>query len=71
MVENFPDSERPTRPLIPRPALRATGPRMHLMLVAEPKLSPRGLAWTRHNPERQFDGARLQQILRFERLNLG
>jgi hypothetical protein len=66
-------SDLPTRPFNPRPAPRFEGvasQRTHLMLVREPLLTPRGLAWAQDDRE-EFDSARLQAMLRFERLNLG
>ncbi|HVY31750.1 MAG TPA: hypothetical protein VHB79_34680 [Polyangiaceae bacterium] len=41
------------------------------MLVSLPKATPRGLAWARRGGAQSFDAARLESMLRFERLNLG
>lgn len=68
------DSELPTRPLNLRPAPRfeAVAPqRTHLMLVPSPSPTSRSLAWARHGGSQGFDAARLEAMLRYERLNLG
>jgi hypothetical protein len=68
------DSELPTRPLNLRPVPRfeAVPPeRTHLMLVPPPSPTPRSLAWARHGGAQAFDSARLEAMLRYERLNLG
>ena len=74
MGDEFSESEVPTRPLGPRPVLggeRARSSHPHLMLVSEPKPCARGLAWARRKPDLEFEGSRLQLMLRLERLNVG
>lgn len=68
------NSELPTRPFNERPtqgfeAVAST--RTHLMLVRAPSPTPRSLAWARREGARDIDAARLESMMRFERLNLG
>lgn len=68
------DSELPTRPYHPRPSARfeqVQAPRTHLLLVRTPVPTPRSLAWARRGAAPRLDAARLESMLRFERLNLG
>lgn len=68
------ESEQPTRPLNlrPTPRFEAVAPqRTHLMLVSSPSPTPRSLAWARRGGTQPFDSARLQSMMRLERLNLG
>ncbi len=67
--------ELPTRPFNARPAPRPEAPpasQTHLMLVRAPRPTPRSLAWSRREGGGQaYDSARLESMLRLERLNLG
>lgn len=65
------DSDLPTRPINERPLPRFETTRTHLMLVREPKPTPRSLAWARRKNAEAFDATRLTSMLRSERLNLG
>ena len=67
------DSELPTRPLnaLPIPRFEAVPAQCtRLMLVSTPSPTPRSLAWARRGGQ-SLDSARLESMLRFERLNLG
>ena len=68
------ESEQPTRPSHPRPLSRfeAVPPTYtHLMLVPTPSPTPRSLAWARREGTQALNAARLESMLRLERLNLG
>ncbi len=68
------DSEIPTRPFNARPLPRfdaAPVVSAPLSLVRAPGPTLRSLAWARRELARSYDSAKLEAMLRFERLNLG
>ena len=60
-------SSPPAAPAAP-PPLRET---VHLMLVETPTLTPRGRRWSERAQVGAFDGVKLQQLIRLEKLSLG